>query len=157
VWDERYEDIVAFERHLTRNGTVIVKFFLHLSKNEQRKRLLERIDCPEKNWKISTADMHERAFWDHYQHAYEKMLNHTSIEEAPWYIIPADRKWFTRAAIADVIVTHLKALRLAYPGTTPAQKLALAEDRKQLMDEQNEHDGLAEQDKHKNTPHTDEA
>jgi PPK2 family polyphosphate:nucleotide phosphotransferase len=112
VWRDRFDDIAAFENHLTRSGTVILKFFLNLSKDEQRKRLLERIDRPEKNWKISAADIRERAFWDGYQHAYESMLTHTSIASAPWYIIPADHKWFTRVAVADILVARLKALDL---------------------------------------------
>src|SRR5271156_6477108 len=132
LWKDRYQDIVSFERHLARNGTLILKFFLHLSKDEQRKRLLERVDMPEKNWKISAADVHERTFWDSYRHAYEKLLTHTSTEAAPWYIIPADRKWFTRAAVADIIVTRLKALDLHYPSITAQQRSQLAVERKQL-------------------------
>ena len=92
LWKDRYEDIVAFERHLVRNGTIILKFFSHLSKGEQRKRFLARIDDPDKNWKISASDMHERTFWGRYQKAYEQILTHTSIEETPWYIVPADHK-----------------------------------------------------------------
>jgi len=116
----------------TLRSTLILKFFLHLSKDEQRKRLLERVDMPEKNWKISAADVHERTFWDSYRHAYEKLLTHTSTESAPWYIIPADRKWFTRAAVADIIVTRLKALDLHYPSITAQQRSQLAVERKQL-------------------------
>ncbi|MFY9781097.1 MAG: polyphosphate kinase 2 family protein [Candidatus Baltobacteraceae bacterium] len=134
LWKDRYHDIVSFERHLVRNGTVILKFFLHLSKDEQRKRLLERIDTPEKNWKISPADVHERAFWESYRHAYEDLLTHTSTEHAPWYVIPADRKWFTRAAIADVIVARLQDLGLAYPIVTDEQRSQLEAERKQLTD-----------------------
>ena len=134
VWQDRYEDIVAFERHLVRNGTLILKFFLHLSKDEQRKRLLERIDLPEKNWKMSAADIHERAFWDSYERAYEQLLTHTSSEAAPWYIVPADHKWFTRAVVADVIVARLRALDLTYPSVTPEQQAQLRLDRKQLAD-----------------------
>ena len=132
IWNDRYEDIVSFARHLIRNGTLILKFFLHLSQDEQRKRFLERIDMPEKNWKMSAADMHERTFWDTYQHAYEKLLTHTSTDAAPWYIIPADCKWFSRAAIADILVTRLKALALAYPSVSDTQRLELAAERKQL-------------------------
>lgn len=134
VWQDRYEDIVAFERHLIRNGTIVLKFFLHLSKDEQRTRFLARIDLPTKNWKISAADVHERSFWDSYQHAYEKILTNTSTEEAPWYIVPADHKWFARAAVADVIVTRLKALGLAYPQVSDEQRARLAKDRKWLED-----------------------
>jgi polyphosphate kinase 2 (PPK2 family) len=137
MWKDRYEDIVSFERHLARNGTLVLKFFLHLSKDEQRKRLLERIDLPEKNWKISADDIRERMYWDSYQHAYDKLLTHTSTEEAPWYIIPADYKWFTRAAVADVVVARLKALGLAYPSVTNEQRSLLAAQRKHLT---NDHD-----------------
>ncbi len=132
LWQDRYEDIVAFERHLLRNGTLVVKFFLHVSKDEQRKRLLERIDMPEKNWKLSAADLHERLSWDAYRHAYELLLANTSTESSPWYIIPADHKWFTRAAVADVLVTRLEALCLAYPTLSDDGRRQLVDDRKQL-------------------------
>jgi PPK2 family polyphosphate:nucleotide phosphotransferase len=135
VWKERYEDIVDFERHLVRNGTIVLKFFLHLSKQEQQKRLLARIDTPDKNWKMSAADLHERAYWDRYQTAYEKLLTHTNTEMAPWYIIPADRKWFTRVAVADLIVERLKALGLAYPVVSEEQRSQLIEEHKVLADE----------------------
>jgi len=135
LWKERYDDIVSFERHLARNGTLILKFFLHLSKGEQRKRLLERIDTPAKNWKISPADVRERAFWEGYRYAYDDLLTHTSTEHAPWYVIPADRKWFTRAAVADVIVARLKALGLAYPSVTGEQRAQLEAERAKLADE----------------------
>ncbi len=133
LWKERYEDVVAFERHLTRNGTVIVKFFLHLSKDEQRKRLLERIDTPEKTWKISPADVRERAFWDGYRHAYEELLTHTSTEFAPWYVVPADHKWFTRTAVAEVVIARLQALDLHYPSVTDASRAELAGERAKLV------------------------
>jgi PPK2 family polyphosphate:nucleotide phosphotransferase len=132
LWRHRYQDIVTFERHLVRNGTIVLKFFLHLSKDEQRKRLLERIDASDKNWKISAADVRERAFWDDYRRAYEKLLKHTSSEEAPWYVIPADRHWFTRAAVGDVIVSRLKGLGLAYPSVTKEERSELAIERKKL-------------------------
>ncbi len=132
LWNERYQDIASFERHLVRNGTLVVKFFLHLSKDEQRKRLLERIDMPNKNWKISAADIHERAYWSSYQNAYELLLTHTSIEEAPWYIIPSDHKWFARAAIADVLVARIKELGLTYPAVTEEQRSQLTIERKAL-------------------------
>jgi polyphosphate kinase 2 (PPK2 family) len=135
IWKDRFQDIAAFERHLSRNGTLVLKFFLHISKDEQRKRLLERIDTPEKNWKISATDLHERAFWDSYRHAFEEMLTHTSTELAPWYIIPADHKWFTRVAVADVIVARLKALSLAYPYVSDEQRAQLLAERKQLAAE----------------------
>jgi polyphosphate kinase 2 (PPK2 family) len=100
---------------LVRNGTLVVKFFLHLSKDEQRSRLTERLDAPAKNWKLAASDMHERAYWRSYQHAYGELLTRTSTEWAPWYIIPADHKWFSRVAVADVILSRLRALDLAYP------------------------------------------
>jgi PPK2 family polyphosphate:nucleotide phosphotransferase len=115
IWAKRFEDINAFERHLTRSGTVILKFFLHLSKAEQRKRLLERLDDPNKNWKFSVDDVKERQYWDRYQAAYEQALGATSTSWAPWYVVPADRKWFVRVAIADLIVATLDSLGLRYP------------------------------------------
>ena len=133
-WKDRFDDIVAFERHLIRNGTLILKFFLNVSIEEQRRRLLDRIDTPEKNWKISVADVRERAFWNSYQHAYDKMLTHTSTDSAPWYVIPADRKWFTRAAVADVIVGRLEELRLTYPQVGDEQRALLTAERERLAD-----------------------
>jgi PPK2 family polyphosphate:nucleotide phosphotransferase len=132
LWKERYEDIVAFERHLVRNGTIVLKFFLHISKNEQRKRLLARIDRPKKNWKITAADVRERAFWERYQDVYARLLTHTSTEWAPWYVIPADNKWFSRAAVGDVMVTRLKALALSYPQSTDEERATLAAEREKL-------------------------
>ncbi len=132
LWKERYEDINASERHLSRNGTLILKFFLHLSKDEQRKRLLERVDTPDKQWKLSAADIHERAYWDSYQRAYAECLSNTSTSWAPWYVIPADHKWFARAAIASVIVAELEALKLTYPAVSNEQRAALAAIRKEL-------------------------
>jgi len=126
LWNDRFQDINAFERHMTRNGTVIVKFFLHLSKEEQRKRLLKRIDKPDKNWKLSASDVHERTFWNSYQRAYEELLAHTSTEWAPWYIVPADHKWFTRVAVGDIIVAKLAALGLTYPHVSDDQRAHLA-------------------------------
>jgi PPK2 family polyphosphate:nucleotide phosphotransferase len=134
VWRDRYQDIDAFERHLLRNGTLVLKFFLHLSKAEQRKRLLERIDTPEKNWKLSASDVRERMFWDGYQRAYEELLTHTSTELAPWYIIPADHKWFTRTAVADVICTLLESLHLSYPRVSDEQQANFAVERQHLLD-----------------------
>jgi PPK2 family polyphosphate:nucleotide phosphotransferase len=133
-WKDRYEDINAFERHMSRNGTVILKFFLHLSKAEQRKRLLKRIDTPDKNWKLSASDVREREFWDKYQRAYEEELTHTSTESAPWYIIPADHKWFARLAIASIIVAKLEALNLTYPAVSDEQRAHLSAVREQLED-----------------------
>jgi PPK2 family polyphosphate:nucleotide phosphotransferase len=121
IWHQRFEEINDFERYLTNNGTIIIKFFLHLSKHEQKRRFLERIETPAKNWKFSAADIKERAHWDDYQAAYTDMLNHTSTKSAPWYIIPADRKWFTRLAVADIICNRLKELNLTYPTLTSPQ------------------------------------
>ena len=131
-WKQRFETINDFERHLVGNGTIILKFFLHLSRAEQRRRLLARIDTPEKNWKFSPGDVKERARWDDYMNAYEDALNHTSTDWAPWYIVPADHKWFTRTVVADVIVSRLKSLKLAYPGLSSAGRRALLKARKVL-------------------------
>jgi PPK2 family polyphosphate:nucleotide phosphotransferase len=115
IWQKRFEDIRAFERHLTRNGTLVLKFFLHVSRDEQRKRFLERIDEPAKRWKFSMADVKERKLWDKYQDAYEDMIRNTSGPDAPWYVVPADHKWFTRMVIAGVLVRELRALGLDFP------------------------------------------
>jgi len=125
IWDERFEDIRCFERHMARSGTVIRKFFLHVSKKEQKKRFLARLDEPEKNWKFSASDVKERGCWDDYQDAYEDMIRNTSTEHAPWYVVPADNKWFTRLVISTVVVDALESLDLAYPKVD-------AEKRKQL-------------------------
>jgi PPK2 family polyphosphate:nucleotide phosphotransferase len=132
IWHDRYADITNFERHLSRNGTRVLKFFLHLSNEEQRQRLLERVDTPAKNWKLSSADVHERSFWDSYQHAYEELLTHTSVETAPWYVIPADHKWFSRLAVASIIVAELDSLGLEYPHVSDEQRAHLAIIRAQL-------------------------
>ncbi len=118
IWKRRFEEINAFEKYLTQNGIVVLKFFLNVSKAEQKKRFLERIDLPEKNWKFSTFDVQEREHWEEYQAAYEDMLNHTSTEHAPWYVVPADHKWFTRLAVAAVIDKTLRDLKLAYPSVS---------------------------------------
>ena len=115
IWKERFQDIRSFERYLTRNGVVIRKFFLHVSKGEQKRRFLERLDNPEKNWKFSANDIKERAFWGDYMTAYEDMIRHTSTPEAPWYVVPADNKWFTRTVVAAVVIETLDALNLHYP------------------------------------------
>jgi PPK2 family polyphosphate:nucleotide phosphotransferase len=135
-WRHRFEDINAFEHHLTRNGTVILKFFLHLSNDEQRERLLARIDTSDKTWKLSVSDISERSFWPAYQRAYEEALGGTSTAWAPWYIIPADHKWFSRLAIASVIVASLDALKLAYPTVSDAQRAHLADLAQQLSADQ---------------------
>jgi PPK2 family polyphosphate:nucleotide phosphotransferase len=129
IWKERFEQINAYERYLTRNGTVILKFFLNVSSSEQKKRFLERIDTPEKNWKFSPADVRERAFWKDYMKAYEDVFNNTSTTWAPWHIIPADRKWFTRTAVADIIVRTLESLNLTYPTPDPEHLKGLKEAR----------------------------
>lgn len=134
-WDSRYKQINRFEKNLSQNGTVIMKFFLHVSKKEQRKRFLERIDDPAKNWKFSLSDIKERAFWDDYQKAYETALERTSKEYAPWYIIPADDKWYARLAMAFVIYHHFEKLNLSYPTVTEAQKQELQKAKLQLMNE----------------------
>jgi PPK2 family polyphosphate:nucleotide phosphotransferase len=115
IWKERFEDIHSFERHMTRNGTVIRKFFLHLSKKEQKRRFLERLDDPNKNWKFSQADIRERECWDDYQEAYEDMIRHTASQHAPWYVVPADNKWFTHLVVSAAIVETLEELDLCYP------------------------------------------
>jgi PPK2 family polyphosphate:nucleotide phosphotransferase len=131
-WEARYEDINAFERHLVRNGTTILKFFLNVSKKEQKRRFLDRLDRPDKHWKFSAADVAERAFWDQYMEAFEDAIRATSTKHAPWYVVPADDKWFTRAVVADILSTTIHSLDLKYPEVTEAQRAALAEARKQL-------------------------
>ena len=115
IWKERFKDIRNFEDYLTRNGVVIRKFFLHLSKEEQKKRFLARLDEPEKNWKFSEADVHERKYWDDYMNAYEDMIRHTSTPEAPWYVVPADHKWFTHIAVSSAIIQTLEDMDLQLP------------------------------------------
>jgi PPK2 family polyphosphate:nucleotide phosphotransferase len=134
-WEARYEDINAFERHLVRNGTVVLKFFLNVSKEEQKSRFLERLERPEKNWKFSTSDLAERGFWDDYMAAYEDALGATSTEWAPWYVIPADYKWITRAAVADIVTTTIRDLDLKYPEATREQEELLAKARAKLEKE----------------------
>lgn len=134
-WQKRYKQIRRFEKNITQNGTVILKFFLHLSKDEQRNRFLERIDNPEKNWKFSFGDINERNYWDEYQTAYEDALSNTSLDDAPWYIVPADNKWFTRAAIANIIADKLESLDLSFPDLPKEEKDKLAAARQQLTNE----------------------
>ncbi len=134
-WQERYEDINDFERHLSRNGTLILKFFLHISKDEQKKRFLERLETPEKHWKFSASDLAERPFWKDYMEAFEEALSATSTEWAPWYIIPANHKWVARAAVADILTSTIGSLHLTYPEATPEQRQALEEARTQLEEE----------------------
>jgi PPK2 family polyphosphate:nucleotide phosphotransferase len=132
IWKERYEDIGAFERYLARNGTAIRKFFLHISPEEQRRRLLERLDDPEKNWKLSIEDVREREHWDEYMTAYEDMIRHTSSAHAPWYVVPADNKWFSRIIVAAAIVAALESLKLAFPRLDSAKRKELEEARRLL-------------------------
>ena len=115
VWKERFDDIRSFERYLARNGIVVVKFFLHVSSKEQKRRFLERAETPEKNWKFSASDMAERGHWDEYQRAYEDMIRNTATKHSPWYVVPADNKWFTRVAVAAAIIDTLASLDLTYP------------------------------------------
>jgi PPK2 family polyphosphate:nucleotide phosphotransferase len=135
VWEERYQSIIEMERHLFRNGTRIVKFFLHLSKEEQRKRFLDRIDAPAKNWKFSVADIEERKYWKDYMQAYESCLSATSSKQAPWYVVPADDKQNARLIVSQIIVHTLTALNLSYPEATTQRNKELADIRQRLMDE----------------------
>ena len=132
IWQDRYRSIVDMERHLTRNGTRIIKFFLHLSKEEQRKRFLERIETPEKNWKFSEADIAERQYWKQYMKRYEKCLSATSTSHAPWYIVPADDKLNARLIISRIVLDTIEALRLNYPKSSAGRRRELRSLRKQL-------------------------
>ncbi len=131
-WEDRYKDINAFERHLSRNNTLILKFFLHTSKDEQKRRLLERLENEDKYWKFSSADLKERGFWDDYLKAYEIMLGKTSTKWAPWYVIPADHKWAARAIIADIITTEIQGLKLQYPKVTKDKMEEIVKAREEL-------------------------
>ena len=133
IWDERLQDIRCFERHLKRNGTVVLKFFLHVSRQEQKKRFLERLELPEKNWKFSAGDAQERTFWDQYMGAYEAAIRETATPDAPWYVVPADNKWFTRAVVAAAIIDALAALELKYPQVGAAQRKELAAAQRALL------------------------
>jgi PPK2 family polyphosphate:nucleotide phosphotransferase len=133
IWKERYRSIVDLEEHLHRNGTQIVKVFLHLSKDEQRKRFLERIDEPDKNWKFSLSDSHERKYWKHYMKAYEDCLNATSTRDAPWYVVPADDKENARVIVSQIVLDALGKLKMAYPKTTAKRLLELKSVRKHLL------------------------
>jgi PPK2 family polyphosphate:nucleotide phosphotransferase len=135
IWEKRFEDICAFERHLVRNGIVIRKFFLHLSKKEQAKRFLERLNRPEKNWKLSLSDIHERKNWNQYMAAYEDVIQQTALPAAPWFVVPADHKWFTRLVVASAIVDTLDEIHLAYPEIDIARRKDLNEIRKLLEQE----------------------
>ena len=135
IWDERFEDINAFERHLSRNGIVLCKFFLHLSRKEQKERFLSRLDEPEKNWKFSLADVQERQHWGAYMRAYEEMIQNASTKRAPWYVVPADHKWFTRLMVAEAITDALEELDLAFPKVDAVRRKELAAARETLKRE----------------------
>jgi PPK2 family polyphosphate:nucleotide phosphotransferase len=136
IWQDRFRDICNFERYLSNNGIAVCKFFLHVSKKEQKQRFLERLENPEKNWKFSSADMNERGFWNQYQDAYEDMIRNTATKHAPWYVVPADNKWFTRIVVAAAVIDTLASLSLTYPGVdkdklkelTVAKRALLAKD-----------------------------
>ena len=135
IWKERFEDIRNFERYLTRNGTVVRKFFLHVSKDEQKKRFLERLDNPDKNWKFSANDARERGFWDKYMEAHEDTIRETATDDAPRYVVPADHKWFTRVIVAAAMIDALASLDLHYPEVSPAKKDELFAAREALLNE----------------------
>jgi polyphosphate kinase 2 (PPK2 family) len=125
IWKERYEDIASFERYLARNGVLIRKFFLHVSREEQRKRFLSRLEEPEKNWKFSLADARERECFDDYMGAYEDMIRHTATQDSPWFVVPADNKWFTRLVVAAAVVDALQGLNLDFPKVDEARRSEL--------------------------------
>jgi len=133
IWKERFEDVAAFERYLARNGFAIAKFFLHVSKKEQKARFLERLDQPEKNWKFALGDVNEREHWDDYMEAYEDVIRHTAAPHAPWYVVPADNKWFTRLVVARAIEETLLGLKLEFPAIDAAKKAELAKARRALV------------------------
>jgi PPK2 family polyphosphate:nucleotide phosphotransferase len=135
IWQHRYQDICGFERHLARNGVAILKFFLHVSREEQKRRFLERLDTPEKNWKFSAADTAERRHWKAYQRAYQDMIRATATPWAPWYVVPADQKWFTRTVVADAVIDALSSLDLSYPQVDKDKRDELLAARKILVDE----------------------
>jgi PPK2 family polyphosphate:nucleotide phosphotransferase len=135
LWEARYDDINAFERHLVRNGTVILKFFLNVSKDEQRKRFLDRLEDPTKHWKFSPSDLEERQFWDDYMDTFEEALEATSTKEAPWHVIPADHKWVARAAVAKIVTSTIERLDLQYPEVTPEKLQMIADAKRKLAEE----------------------
>jgi PPK2 family polyphosphate:nucleotide phosphotransferase len=137
IWKQRFWDINNFEQYLTNNGIVILKFFLNISKSEQKKRFMKRIDLPEKNWKFSVNDAKERAYWDDYMKAYEDAFNHTSTKIAPWYVIPSNNKWFARLTVADIICTKLKELNLKYPTVSDEHRQHLLKAKALLEEEKN--------------------
>jgi PPK2 family polyphosphate:nucleotide phosphotransferase len=133
IWGQRFEDIRNFEQYLARNGVVVRKFFLHVSKKEQKRRFLDRIDDPLKNWKFSSNDANERDFWDDYMEAYEQMIQETATKEAPWYVVPADNKWFTRVVVAGAVIETLDSLDLAYPKVDEGKLKELGAAKKKLL------------------------
>ena len=135
IWKERFDDIITFERYLARNGTLVRKVFLNVSKEAQRRRFLARLDEPDKNWKFSEDDVREREHWDDYMRAYEDMICHTAAPHAPWFVVPADHKWFTRVVVASIVIEALESLKLAYPRVDAAKKTELESARKLLVDE----------------------
>jgi PPK2 family polyphosphate:nucleotide phosphotransferase len=135
IWDERLADIAHFEDYLTRQGTIILKFFLHLSRDEQKRRFMQRLDRPDKHWKFSTADVHERRYWDDYMHAFEDAIRATASKQAPWFVVPADNKWFTRLVVAAAIVETVEGLDLTYPKVDAKKKEELAAARVALAKE----------------------
>jgi PPK2 family polyphosphate:nucleotide phosphotransferase len=135
IWQRRFEEINNFEKYLVHNGIIILKFFLNVSKAEQKRRFLDRINLPEKNWKFSASDAKERKFWHDYMYAYEQVFNHTSTEWAPWHIIPADHKWFTRLAVGSIVANQLKALKLEYPIVSEAHRQELLKAKEMLENE----------------------
>jgi PPK2 family polyphosphate:nucleotide phosphotransferase len=133
IWKERFDDIAGFERYLARQGTIVLKFFLHVSRKEQKRRFLERLDMPDKNWKFSSADVTERGYWRDYMSAYEDAIRATASRDAPWHVVPADNKWYTRLVVAAAIVETFWKLELAYPQVDDAKKKELAAARRSLM------------------------
>lgn len=132
IWRQRYKDIASYERYLVRNGILVLKFFLHVSKAEQKRRFMERLDRPAKNWKFSASDVAERQHWAQYQAAYEEAIRHTASDDAPWYVVPADNKWFTRLVVAAAVVDAMAGLKLHYPALSPAKRRELADSRTRL-------------------------
>ena len=135
IWNERYKDISSYEQYLNRNGVLVLKFFLHVSKAEQKRRFMERLDNPEKNWKFAASDVAERRHWSEYQEAYEEAIRNTASKEAPWYVVPADNKWFTRLVVAAAVVDAMAELKLQYPVVGPDKRKGLAAARRSLEGE----------------------
>lgn len=138
IWEDRFKDIRNFEKYLARNGTVVIKIFLNVSKDEQKKRFIERVDDPDKNWKFSTGDVKERGYWDQYMEAYEDMIKNTSTEESPWYVIPADNKSYARIAVASAIIHALDQMELEYPRVSKEKIAELHDVKRSLLEEKDE-------------------